>query len=144
MNARSSLLWISLGLDVMGVFLFALLAAQFRHQNLALVLEADGLAFGLGFLVLAWFFGAYSLLRWPWMPFWQLVQRWLLVVGSALALALQVGWLLNEPVAAVWFHRSTLVVLGLAIALWRVLSDAGSIHGRGIKPHSPGWSPRWR
>ena len=78
MNARSSLLWISLGLDVMGVFLFALLAAQFRHQNLALVLEADGLAFGLGFLVLAWFFGAYSLLRWPWMPFWQLVQRWLL------------------------------------------------------------------
>ena len=128
----------------MGVFFAGLLAAELRHHSLALVLDANALAFGLGFLVLAWFFGGYSFLRWPWMPFRQLVQRWMLVVSSALALAVQVGWLLNVPDTAVWFHRSTLVVLGLAIALWRVLSDAGSIHGRGIKPHSPGWSPRWR
>ena len=117
MKVRSSLLWISLSLDVMGVFLAALLAAEFRHHSLALVLDADGLAFGLGFLVLAWFFGGYSFLRWPWMPFRQLVQRWLLVVSSALAMAVQVGWLLNVPVTAVWFHRSTLVILGLVLGL---------------------------
>ena len=121
MKGRSSLLWISLSLDVLGLLLAGLLATQSRHHNLALVLDADGLAFGLLFLVLAWFFGGYSFLSWPWMPFRQLVQRWLLVVSSALALAVQVGWLLNVPVTAVWFHRSTLVVLGFVLGLWGVL-----------------------
>ena len=85
------------------------------------MLTADGLIFGLGFLLLAWFVGGYSFLRWPWMPFRQLVQRWLLVVGSALALAVLVGWLLAVPVTAVWFHRSTLLILGLALGVWGVL-----------------------
>ena len=75
------------------------------------------MAFGLGFVLLAWFFGGYSFLRWPWMPFRHLVQRWLLVVGSALLLAVLAGWLLNVPVTAVWFHRSTLLILGLALGL---------------------------
>ena len=121
MKGRSSLLWISLSLDVVGVLLAALLAAQLHHHNPALVLSTDGLAFGLGFVLLAWFFGGYSFVRWPWMPFRQLSQRWLLVVGSALLLAVLAGWLLNVPVTAVWFHRSTLLIVGLALFLWGVL-----------------------
>jgi GT2 family glycosyltransferase len=116
------LLWLSLGLDLFGVLAGALLAAQLRHHNLALVLQADGLAFGLGFLLLAWFFGGYSFLRWPWMPYRQLVQRWLLVVGSALALAVLAGWMLNAALTAVWFHRSTLLILGLVLAAWGLLT----------------------
>ncbi|QNJ10254.1 glycosyltransferase family 2 protein [Synechococcus sp. M16.1] len=121
MKTRSSLLWISLSLDVVGLVLAALLATQFLHHSPALVLSADGMAFGLGFVLLAWFFGGYSFLRWPWMPFRHLVQRWLLVVGSALLLAVLAGWLLNVPVTAVWFHRSTLLILGLALGCWGVL-----------------------
>ena len=121
MKARSSLLWISLSLDVVVLVLAALLATQLLHHSPALVLSADGLAFGLGFVLLAWFFGGYSFLRWPWMPFRQLVQRWLLVVGSALFLAVLAGWLLNVPVTAVWFHRSTLLIVGLVLGCWGVL-----------------------
>ena len=121
MKTRSSLLWLSLSLDVSGLLLAALLAARLLRHNPALVFEADGFAFGLGFGFLAWFFGGYSYLRWPWMPFRQLVQRWLLVVGSALLFAILAGWLLNVPVTAVWFHRSTLPILGLALGCGGVL-----------------------
>ena len=121
MKARSPLLCLSLSLDVVGIWLAALLAAELLHHNPGLVLDAGALAFGLGVLVLAWFFGGYSFLRWPWMPFRQLAQRWLLVVGTALALAVQVGWLLNLSVTSVWFHRSALAVLGLVLGLWGVL-----------------------
>ena len=115
------LLWLCVGLDLLGVLLGASLAAQLRHHNLALVLQADGLAFALGFLVLSWFLGGYSFLRWPWMPFRQLVQRWMLVVASALVLAVAAGWLLNAALTAVWFHRSTLLILALVLGLWGVL-----------------------
>ena len=115
-------LWLCVGLDLFGVLLGALLAAQLRHHNPALVLQADGVVFGLGFLLLAWFLGGYSFLRWPWMPYRQLVQRWLLVVGAALALAVLVGWLLNAALTAVWFHRSTLLILGLVLAFWGLLT----------------------
>jgi GT2 family glycosyltransferase len=43
------------------------------------------------------------------------------VVGCALVLAVFVGWLLNASLVAVWFHRSTLVILGLVLALWGLL-----------------------
>lgn len=115
------LLWLCVGLDLLGVVIGALLAAQLRHHNIALVLQADGLAFALGFLVLSWFLGAYSFLRWPWMPFRQLVQRWMLVVISTLVLAVAAGWLLNAALTAVWFHRSTLLILALVLGLWGVL-----------------------
>ena len=115
------LLWLSVGLDLFGVLAGALLAAQLRYHNPALVLQVDGLAFGLGFLLLAWFLGGYSFLRWPWMPYRQLLQRWLLVLGSALALAVLTGWLLNVAITAVWFHRSTLLILGLVLAVWGLL-----------------------
>jgi GT2 family glycosyltransferase len=115
------LLWLSVGLDLFGVLAGALLAAQLRHHNPALVLQADGLAFGLGFLLLAWFLGGYSFLRWPWMPYRQLLQRWLLVVGTAVTLAVLTGWLLNAALTAVWFHRSTQLIVGLVLAVWGLL-----------------------
>ena len=121
MKTCSLLFWLSLTLDVLGALFAALVAAQLLHQNPALVFEADGLAFGLVFSLLAWFFGGYSFLGWPWMPFRQVVQRWLIVVGSALALAGLVGWLLSVPSTAVWFHRATLVIIGLVLGLWGVL-----------------------
>jgi len=55
------------------------------------------------------------------MPFRQLVQRWLLVVASALVLAVAAGWLLNAALTEVWFHRSTLLILALVLGLWGVL-----------------------
>ena len=115
------LLWLSVALDLLGVMFGALLVTQLRHHNVALVVEADGLAFVLCFLLLAWFLGGYSFLRWPWMPFRKLVQRWLLVVGSALFLAVAAGWLHNAAPTAVWFHRSTLFILALVLVLWGIL-----------------------
>ena len=128
MSRSWPLLWLSVGLDLLGLLFGALLAAEFRHHNLALVLQADGLVFGLGFLLLAWFLGGYSFLRWPWMPYRQLLQRWLSVLGSALALAVLVGWLLNAASTAVWFHRSTLLILGLFLGGW------GSLNRRWLHP----------
>ena len=122
MSRSWSLLWLSVGLDLLGIFLSALLAALLRDHNPALVLQGDGFVFGLGFLLLAWFLGGYSFLRWPWMPYRQLLQRWIVVVGSALALAVLVGWLLNAAPTAVWFHRSTLLVLGLFLVTWGSLT----------------------
>jgi hypothetical protein len=122
MSRSWSLLGFSVGLDLLGVLLGAVLAAQLRHHNPALVLQVDGLVFGLGFLLLAWFLGAYSFLRWPWMPYRQLLQRWIVVVGSSLVLAVLVGWLLNAGPKAVWFHRSTLLVLGLILVAWGSLT----------------------
>ena len=113
MITRSPLLWICLSLDAVGAVLAALLAAQ--------VLDASGLVFGLVWLLLAWFFGGYSFLCWPWMPFRQLLQRWWLVLGIAVALMLLAGLLLNAPVTAVWFHRNTLLNFALAFGLWGVL-----------------------
>jgi hypothetical protein len=128
MSRSWPLLWFSVGLDLLGVLFAALLATQLRHHNLALVLQVDGFVFGFGFLLLAWFLGGYSFLRWPWMPYRQLWQRWLVVVGSALLLAVLVGWVLNVLPTAVWFHRSTLLILGLVLAAW------GSFTRRCLQP----------
>jgi hypothetical protein len=135
------LLWLSVGLDLLGVLAGALLAAQLRHHNLGLVLQADGVAFGLVFLLLAWFLGCYSFLRWPWMPYLQLAQRWFLVVFSALGLAVLAGWLLNVAATAVWFHRSTLLILGAALAP-SAGASAGQPTARGF-PGGRGQPSRW-
>jgi GT2 family glycosyltransferase len=109
------LLALSVGLDLVGMLAGGLLAAELRQLNPALVLQADGLVFGIGFLLVAWFFGGYSFLRWPWMPYRQLVQRWLLVVVSALGLA---AWLLDAPPTAVWVQPSSLLIVGVVMLLW--------------------------
>lgn len=112
------LLALSVGLDLAGILTGGLLAAELRNFNPALVLQADGLVFGIGFLFVVWFVGGYSFLRWPWMPYWQLVQRWLLVLVSALGLAMLAGRLLNLTVTSVWFHPSTLLIDGFVLVLW--------------------------
>ena len=142
MSRSWPLLWVSVTLDLLGVLLGAVLAAQLRHHNPALVLQVEGLMFGLGFLLLAWFLGAYSFLRWPWMPYRQLLQRWSVVVGVALALAVLVGWLLNAGPTAVWFHRSTLLVLGMVLLTWgslmrRWLHPLARKNASGRLAHSP-------
>ena len=83
MKPHSSLLWVALSLDAVGAVFAALLAAQLLEHNPAQALDVAGLAFGLVFLLLAWFFGGYSFLRWPWVALRELIQRWLFVVGSA-------------------------------------------------------------
>jgi GT2 family glycosyltransferase len=117
------LLGLSVGLDLVGMLVAALLAAQWRHHNPALVLQADGLLFGLGFLFVSWFLGGYSFLGWPWMPYRQLMQRWLLVVGSTMVLAL-----LNASSTAVWFQPSTLLIVGFVLAVW------GGLNRRCLQP----------
>lgn len=118
---RRPLLWLCVGLDLLGVVLGAVLAVKLRHDDLTLVLQPDGLLFAIGFVLLAWFLGAYSFLRWPWMPYRQLVQRFALLVSIALAVAVAVGWLLNSPPSAIWFHRSTLTILGGVLLGWGLL-----------------------
>ena len=49
------------------------------------------------------------------------MQRWLLVVATALTLVVLVGWLLNLTVTAIWLHNSTLLILGLVLAAWGLL-----------------------
>ena len=109
------LLALSVGFDLVGMLAGGLLAAELRQLNPALVLQANGLVFGIGFLFVAWFFGGYSFLRWPWMPYRQLMQRWLLVVVTALGLA---AWLLDAPPTAVWWQPSSLLIVGVVMALW--------------------------
>ena len=122
------LLWLSVGLDLLGLAFAVLVAMLLRSHSPALLLEPDGLIFACGFGLLAWFFGAYSFLRWPWMPYRQLLQRWAFVVGSALALAVLVGWLLNAEPSSAWFHRSTLSILGMVLLVW------GWLTRRGLQP----------
>ena len=95
------LLALSVGLVLVGMLAGGLLAAELRQLNPAFVLQTDVLVFGIGFLFVALFFGGYSFLRWPWMPYRQLVQRWLLVLVIALGLAVLAGLLLNAPPTAV-------------------------------------------
>lgn len=112
------LLALSVGLDLVGMLAGGLLAAELRQLNPALVLQTDVLVFGIGFLFVAWFFGGYSFLRWPWMPYWQLVQRWLLVLVSALGLAVLAAWLLYASPTAVWWQPSSSLIVGVVMLLW--------------------------
>jgi len=116
------LLWFSLTLDLLGVLFGALLAAPLRQLNPEVVVEADALLFVVSFLLLAWFLGGYSFLRWPWISYRQLLQRWLLVVGGSLTLALLLGWLLNATQTELWFHSSPMLIVGLALLLWGSLT----------------------
>jgi GT2 family glycosyltransferase len=112
------LLCISMVLDLAGMLAGGLLAVHLRHLNINLFLQIDGLILGIGFLFLTWFFGGYSFLNWPWQPYQKLVQRWLVVVVVTIGLTVLAGWLLNAPPAAVWFHPSSLLILGVVLVTW--------------------------
>jgi GT2 family glycosyltransferase len=111
------LLGLNVGLDLVGIFTAALLAAHWQHQHHTFLLQAAGLCFGLGFLLVTWFLGGYSFLRWRWVPYRQFVQRWLLVVSSMLSMALLTGCQLSAPPIAAWLQPSTLLILGLVLAV---------------------------
>ena len=116
------LLWINVALDWGGVWLAVFLAAQLIDQHPALGVQAVGLVFGLGFLLVAWFLGGYSYWRWPWLSCRQLLQRWLLVVTCALVLAVLAGWPLHADLAKLWFDRNTLLMAGLVLVAWGSLT----------------------
>ena len=121
MRRGLSLLWLSVCLDLLGWLLAVLIVAHLRNHNFLLALHSNGLVFGLGFLLLAWFFGAYSFFRWPWLPYRNLAQRWLLVVVTVLSLVVLSDWFLTVPPTEAWFHRSTLLTVGLAVGVWGLL-----------------------
>lgn len=112
------LLWLSVGLDLGGLLVGVWLAAVLREQNRALLVQPEGFIVVLSFLLLAWFFGGYSFLRWPWMSYRRLVQRWLWVLTTALLFAVSFAWLLNVPESLIWFHRSTLLIAVTVMGVW--------------------------
>ncbi len=95
MSRGLPLLWITIGLDLLGLLAAALL----------LGLPVGAWVFCLLFCVLAWFLGGYSFLSWPWMPSRRIAQRWLLVVGSTVLLS-------------AWIEPRALGAIGLFLALW--------------------------
>ena len=111
MSRFHPLLWLSVGLDLVGLLAGVWLAAVLREQNPALLVQPEGFIVALSFLLPAWFFGGYSYLRWPWMSYRRLVQRWLWVITTALLFTVTFAWLLNAPDSQIWFHRSTLLIV---------------------------------
>ena len=109
MTTRGWLFWFSVSLDLLGVFVGALLSCLASRQDLVEALSRQVVGFALLFLFLSWFFGGYSFLHWPWMPFRQLAQRWLLVVSCVSVLAL-------------WLDQSVFLGLGLVLAVWGLLT----------------------
>lgn len=108
MRRGRGLLGLAVGLDLAGAVLGVAVAVRMRASELAIASPLGGLVCVLIFLVLSWFFGGYSFLRWPWMPLLQQVQSWLLVVFSTIALtALLFG--------------SSVFLPGLVLALWGLL-----------------------
>ena len=80
------------------------------RQDMASLIQPHGWIVLLGFLALAWFLGAYLFLRWPWMSYRRLLQRWFLVITCVLLIAVTFGWLF-KPESLSRFHRSTLLML---------------------------------
>lgn len=77
------------------------------------------------YLLLAWFLGAYSFIRWPWVPRRSLAQRLSVLVLSTGSLLVLWRWFFNLPEGVVLVHRSTLLLFLLVLwgwaLLWRVL-----------------------
>ena len=105
MRTARLLLWLTVGLDLLGVLMGVLLVFPGLRWGSDAAWPLHVFGFALLFLLLAWFLGGYSFLQWPWMPYRQLVQRWLFVVGAALLLAL-------------WLDLSVALALGLVLAGW--------------------------
>lgn len=108
MRTARLLLWLTVGLDLLGVLMGVLLVFPGLRWGSDAAWPLHVFGFALLFLLLAWFLGGYSFLQWPWMPYRQLVQRWLFVVGAALLLAL-------------WLDLSVALALGLVLAGWGLI-----------------------
>ena len=78
----------TVGLDLCGVFLPYMLLLQLYEHNSILIFQASSFIFGITYLLLTWFLGGCTFLRWPWATYWKLLQRWLLIVFGSFVLAL--------------------------------------------------------
>ena len=118
MSWSKLLLCLSVGLDLAGLLFAAVAATFFWSDGPALLNPPEGIGCGVAFGFLAWFFGAYSYLRWPWMPYRQLVQRWSLVVCMAMASAGLLAWLLKLEPEWAWRSPSAPLVFVLVLLDW--------------------------
>lgn len=73
------------------------------------------------YLLLAWFLGAYSFIRWPWVPRRSLAQRLTVLVASGGSLLVLWRWFFNLPEGVVLVHRSTLLLFLLLLWCWALL-----------------------
>ena len=115
------LIWLSMGLDLVGILLTALLTGLPYFQNPTSSIQVNGLTIGCVFVITGWFLGGYSFLSWPWLTYRQLMQRWLLVVVTTLAVTALISVMRHGPPTAVWFQGKTLIVLGFTFSLWGLL-----------------------
>ena len=136
MNWSKLLLCLSVGLDLAGLWFAAVAATFFWRYGPAFLIPPECIGFGVAFGFMALFFGAYSYLRWPWMPYRQLVQRWLLVVCMAMASAGLLAWLLKLEQEWVW--RSPSAPLSLFWFCWSgvgghvLFCSLGKASGQGV------------
>ena len=126
MSRRHPLLWLTVGHDLIGLLGGAWSASILHRQDMASLIQPHGWIVLLGFLALAWFLGAYSFLRWPWMYYRRLLQRWFLVITCALLIAVTFGWLF-KPESLSRFHRSTLLMLVAVMGIGGTL-QRGILH----------------
>ena len=105
-------------LDLAGLLPVALLTDRLRPGAALLQNPGGLLLIGLIYLLLGWLLGSYTVLRWPGLRAWLLVQRLVLSAGAtALALVL-LGWLVDAPERVTLLHRGTMVLLLGFQMLW--------------------------
>jgi lipopolysaccharide/colanic/teichoic acid biosynthesis glycosyltransferase len=105
-------------LDLAGLLPVALLTDRLRPGAVLLQNPGGLLLIGLIYLLLGWLLGSYTVLRWPGLRAWLLVQRLVLSAGAtALALVL-LGWLVDAPERVTLLHRGTMVLLLGFQMLW--------------------------
>lgn len=111
------LLFLCAGLDLAGALvLFALLNSS---RSGALSAETSLLSILLlSYLLFAWLFGSYTVLRWPWLRLRLVMLRLSLTTTATLAVMVVVDWIFNLPVTMDLTHRSTLFVLLGGLWLW--------------------------
>jgi lipopolysaccharide/colanic/teichoic acid biosynthesis glycosyltransferase len=117
LRPRQQLLLCAL-LDLAGLLPVAALTDRLRPGAALLQNPGGLLLIGLIYLLLGWLLGSYTVLRWPGLRWWLLVQR-LLFSAAATALAVVLlGWLVDAPERLTLLHRGTLVLLLGLQMLW--------------------------
>lgn len=108
------------GLDLMGLFVLVSLVDRHRGGDL---LSHVHWVFGLGllYLLFGWLFGSYTVLRWPWLRLRLVLLRLGLTALATLAAVILVDWSFNLPASFSLTHRSTMLLLLVALAVWSLL-----------------------
>lgn len=114
------LLFLCAGLDVAGALtLYAGLNFS-RAGALSSDVELLGVLI-LSYLLFAWLFGSYTVLRWPWLRLRLVLLRLSAAIVATLSVMVVVDWTFNLPVTMVLTHRSTLFVLLGGLWLWSLV-----------------------